>query len=266
MLVEQRHRFIIRAVQSEASIATIELARALHVSQETIRRDLISLERKGLLRRVYGGAVTPHRQRSSEPPLSQRTTIYAEAKRTVGVLAAQLLNGAQTVFVDVGTTAHAAAKALAPAFRGTVVSHSLLVAGEIADAGTAELLLAPGRLRRGEWSLSGTVAHNFIQDVHFDVALLSCGGVDAAAGPTDFDFDDVQVKRTVARNSERSYILADSSKHGVVGRHAIGDWFDVNGLVTDQPPPEGLAARIHAAGGTILVPGEDPPPPAGAGD
>lgn len=254
VLVQQRYRYITRALQSGASVQTIELARALHVSPETIRRDLIVLEEQGVLRRVYGGAVAPRRQQSSEPPFAQRANINAEAKRRIGDVVARLVQPGQTVFVDVGTTAQAAARALAPHFHGTIVSHSLLVALEVAQGPTADLVLAPGKMRRGEWSLSGTAAHKFIQAMHFDVAFLSCGGVDATVGPTDFDFDDVEVKRTVARNSRRSFILADGTKHGVVGRYSIGDWFDVGGLITDVDPPEGLSSAVLSAGGQIHLP------------
>ena len=254
MLVHERYRYITRAIQSQASVATLELARALHVSTETVRRDLVALEKQGTLRRVYGGAVAPRRQQSSEPPFAQRANINAAAKRAIGDIAQALVAPGQTVFVDVGTTGQAVARALAGSFTGTIVSHSLLVALEVAQGPSADLILAPGRLRRGEWSLSGTSAHKFIQSMHFDVAFLSCGGVDASVGPTDFDFDDVEVKRTVARNSTHSYILADSSKHGVVGRYAIGDWFDIGGLVTDVPPPDGIVTAIRSAGGHVHLP------------
>ncbi|MGC5629863.1 DeoR/GlpR family DNA-binding transcription regulator [Georgenia sp. Z1344] len=255
MLVQQRYRHIVRALQSQASVSTIDLSRALRVSVETVRRDLVHLEREGLLRRVYGGAVSVTRQRSSEPSFDRRSGIREKEKRVVGELVRSLVRPGQSIFLDVGTTGQAAAAALAPSFEGTIVTHSLLVANEIGRGAGAELVLAPGRLRRGEWSVSGTATHSFIRQMHFDVALLSCGGVDAAAGPTDFDFDDVEVKRTVARHSERSYILADSSKHGVVGRYVIGEWFDVNGLVTDAAPPEGLAVAVRAGGGEVIRPG-----------
>src|SRR5690606_18686789 len=65
-LAQQRYRYITKALHSEGSVTTIELARALHVSTETVRRDLIQLERDGVLRRVYGGAVAPRRLRSAE--------------------------------------------------------------------------------------------------------------------------------------------------------------------------------------------------------
>lgn len=254
MLVQERHRFIARAIQSKASVSTIDLARSLRVSTETIRRDLVALEGNGILRRVYGGAVGPNRLRSSEPSFAERTTINADAKLVIGRVAAQCLSPGQTVFLDVGTTAQAVAKALAPSFRGTVVSHSLLVALELAKWPQADLVLAPGRLRRGEWSLSGTATHEFIRAMHFDVALLSCGGVDASDGATDFDFDDVEIKRTVAHHAKHVFVLADSSKHGVVGSYAFGGWYDVHGIITERPPPEGLSTAIRAAGGRIRLP------------
>lgn len=257
MHVVARHHHIERALQSEAAVSTLELARALRVSQETIRRDLIQLEEKGRLRRVYGGAVMLHRQQSSEPPFTERARINTQAKQVVGNVAARIAAESKTIFIDVGTTAQAAARSLAPFFTGTIVSHSLLVALEISSNSQADLILAPGRLRRGEWSLSGTATHNFIKTMHFDIALLSCGGVDGVAGATDFDFDDAEVKRTVAQQSTEAFILADSSKHGVVGSHSIGDWFDVNGIITDRDPPHGLLARIKAAGGSVRLPTEE---------
>lgn len=254
-LAQQRYRYITKALHSEGSVTTIELARALHVSTETVRRDLIQLERDGVLRRVYGGAVAPRRLRSAEPPYAQRTTISANAKAMIGELATTLVKPGQFVFLDVGTTAQAVAKALTQTFDGTIVSHSLLVALELAQGPKAELLLAPGRMRRGEWSLSGAATHKFLADLHFDVAFISCGGVDASEGPTDYDHDDVELKRTVARNSKCAYIVADSSKHGVVGRYGIASWYDFHGMVTDSAPPAGLATAIESVGGMIQLPG-----------
>lgn len=259
MLGPERQGYIARRVETESSVSTIELARALHVSPETIRRDLIALEERGVLLRVYGGAVAPSRQRSSEPPYLQRMSLAADAKQRIGEVAAGLASAGEAVFIDVGTTAHQVARALAGSFRGTVVTHSVLAATELIQAPSIELLMAPGRLRRGEWSLTGTSTNAFLGRIHFDVAFLSCGGVDASAGPTDFDLDDVEVKRTVARNSRRALILADSTKYGAVGRYTIGDWHDVHGLVTDSPPPASLAGAIRAAGGSVHTPSADPP-------
>ncbi len=251
-MARDRQRYIMRKLEADGSVTTLELSRALHVSAESIRRDLISLEQQSLLKRVYGGAVSLSTNRGTEPPFRQRLGLQAEAKVRIGRIAAELAAGAHSIFIDVGTTASAVAGALPKDCDATIATHSLLVAKPLVDAQHAEVLLAPGRLRRGEWSLTGASTLKFLAHMYFDVAFLSCGGVDAKVGATDFNFDDVEVKKTVARNSKHVYVLADASKHLVVGTYEIASWFDVTGLITDAAPPEGIVNAIRTAGGRIF--------------
>lgn len=251
-LPTDRQAYILRRLDADGTVSTIDLSRALHVSGETIRRDFVTLAASGLLRRVYGGAVAPHAKRASEPPYVQRTSINAEAKHRIGELAAVLAGPRQSVFIDVGTTTMAVAAALPQGFDGTVVTHSLLVANTLADHEATEVLLAPGRLRRGEWSLTGTVTFEFLSRLRFDLAFLSCGGIDST-GATDFTLDDVEIKRSVAAHSDRAFVLADSSKHHVVCTHEVVGWHDIAGLITNTEPPEGIVAGIRQAGGEIVT-------------
>lgn len=253
LLASERQRFIMRKIASEGSVKTLELSRALRVSMESVRRDLMALEERGLVKRVYGGAVAPSANRGSEPPFRQRLSINAAAKMRIGKIAAKLASSAQSIFVDVGTTASGVAEALASDARATVVTHSLLVAQALAESPYSEVLLAPGRLRPGEWSVTGSSTLEFLSHMHFDIAFLSCGGVDGISGATDFNLDDVRIKQTIARNSKQAFVLADATKHLVVGTYDIASWFDLSGLITDQEPPEGLVTAIRNSGGVIHI-------------
>lgn len=250
---QERWRYIFRVLQSDATVSTARLCREMAVSGETVRRDLKVLEGRGLLKRVYGGAIAPNSARTSEPPYPQRAGINAEAKLLIGEKAARLVTGEGSVFLDVGTTTAAVAQALAAGYRGVVTTASLLVANAFSDAADARLIVVPGQLRPGERSLTGTSTHDFLRRMHFDVALLSCGGVDASTGATDFNFEDVEIKRTVAANSRRTYVLADSTKFGVVGSFEIGTWHDLTGLIADRVPPDGIAAAARRAGSELVV-------------
>lgn len=256
MLAQDRHRIIIARISDQASVSTLELSRLMHVSAETIRRDLVALEQTGALRRIYGGAVSTRRQQSSEPPFRQRMVLNTQPKQAIGVAAFRLIKPGQMIFIDLGTTCAEIARALALDFRGTVVTQSLLVADALGENRDVEVILAPGRLRRGEWAVTGSATVTFLERMNFDVALLSCGGVDAEGGVTDFNFDDAEVKRRVARNSESAYVAADSSKHGVVGSFAVMPWFDLRGLITDVLPPRGLVEEINRAGARVVLPDE----------
>ena len=57
MLQEERYARIRSLLDTFLRVSTERVARDLQVSRETVRRDLLSLETLGALRRVHGGAV-----------------------------------------------------------------------------------------------------------------------------------------------------------------------------------------------------------------
>ena len=251
----ERQRYVLRLLRSDATVLTTRLCQDLSVSGETVRRDLKALEERGLLRRVYGGAMAPNAARSSEPPSRQRESTGADAKNEIGAAVAELVREHRSLYLDVGTTVAAVARALAGSYAGMVTTASLLVADALADSPRIDLIVAPGRLRHGEYALTGTATHEFLRRMHFDVAILSCGGIDASTGATDFTFDDIDIKRTVAASSQAAYVVADSAKFGVVGSYTIGSWHDLTGLVTNIRPPEGISTAIARACGRMVVAG-----------
>src|SRR5205807_7069812 len=132
---------IIQAVTAAQVISTDDLVRRLHVSAETVRRDLALLEEQGALRRVHGGAAAVTDRRVVEPSIGERRTIRHEAKAQLAGLAVNLFENGQTVVIDIGTTALAVAQAIPRSFTGTVITPSLLVAVELSDRPGIDLLV-----------------------------------------------------------------------------------------------------------------------------
>ena len=54
---EQRKRVILKLLESNEAISIQEIVSNCQVSEVTIRRDLALLEKKGMLKRIHGGAV-----------------------------------------------------------------------------------------------------------------------------------------------------------------------------------------------------------------
>ncbi|MDR1851804.1 MAG: DeoR/GlpR family DNA-binding transcription regulator [Propionibacteriaceae bacterium] len=253
MIGNERKQWIRARIRSEASVNTTDVARHFRVSVETIRRDLVELERAGELVRIYGGATAPQRKHSSEPPFASRAGQFSQQRARIGKAAAALCQDGQLVFVDAGATPLEVAKALAETFDGTILTVSLLVASELMDVGKPDVVLAPGRLRRGEWSVTGAETVKFLERLHFDLAFIGCGGVDGRDGVTAYTMEDVANKEAAVHNSARCWVLADASKHAVVARARVADWGDIHGLVTDKEPPAGLARALHLAGTELIV-------------
>ena len=253
MLAAQRRVEILEALDAAGTLTTDELAQRLRVSGETIRRDLLLLDRERLVRRVHGGAMATPQMRREEPPYSVRAADSA-AKHRIGQLAASLVNPGQTVVFDVGTTVLAAARALPANFGGVAVTCSLVAAAELATRPGVQVLIAGGRVRPGDLAVSNAHTVAFFEEIHADVAFLGSGCVSPDHGLTDFYIDEIATRRVLIANSATTYVLADSSKLDKVAPHRVCGVDEVTAFITDQAPPEQLEAAFRDAAGHIIYP------------
>ena len=250
MLPVARHGAIVEAVNSATTISTDQLVQLLGVSAETVRRDLALLEERGALRRVHGGAASIQ-NRTAEASFSERASAQHAAKIYMARIATDLLVNGQTVTIDIGTSAVEVARAIAPGWRGTVATPSLLVAAELAGRSGIDVLISGGRVRGGDLACANAHAKALFADLYADIAFVGSGALDAAAGLTDYHLDEVDIRRTIIANSARSYVLADSSKLGHIAPHRVCGLDAVSGLITDSPAPA-ITAAINDAGGEVL--------------
>lgn len=264
MLAEQRRNEILRTLEKVDSVTTEHLAEHLHVSGETIRRDLTVLDQRRLLHRIHGGAMKAAR-RAEEPPFSVR----AEAnlpKRRIAELAASLVTSGQTIILDVGTTVLALARALPESFSGTVATCSLLAAAALADRPEIEVLVAGGRVRAGDLALANAQTLAFFSDLRADIAFLGSGGVSIAGGLSDFHLDEIATRREMIANSATTYVLADTEKLGRDAPHRVCQIDEVTSFITDQAPAAETLDAFTRAGGRLLYPDADQPPAAASGE
>ena len=250
VLAVERRRRILTSLQRSPAITTDEFAADLGVSPETVRRDLIELERRGMLRRVHGGAASLARLAPEESAYSERILEQSEAKRAIGVAAAALVASDQTVVIDVGTTSLEVARALPHDLRATVATPSLLVAAELSTRPHLQVLVAGGRVRPGDLACSGAETIGFFRDLHAEIAFLGSGAISPAVGLTDYHRDEVPTKRAIIANAERVLVLADRTKFDRSAPYRVCDLSDLDGIVTDAPFPAGpewagLARRMN---------------------
>lgn len=254
MLSQDRQTQIMAQIHANHTLSVLEASRALGVSTETVRRDLVELENRGLLRRVHGGAVSLTPPPAAEQPHHARSTTNAAAKRTIGMLAAQLITIERTLFIDAGTTTHQLARAIGRSFTGTVITPSLLVAMELMRSERTNVLVAPGLVQLQEPTLSGTVTNEFLRGYHYDLAFISCSGISAQRGVTDYKLDYATLSRTVIENAARNVLLADSSKDGRVADTVVCDWQPISDVVAEKELSAETAHALHAAGTNLVCP------------
>jgi DeoR family transcriptional regulator of aga operon len=259
LAVDRRHR-ILERVAEEQTIHIGELAKELGVSDMTVRRDVRRLERDGFLRRTYGGA-TAHLTRALELGFNARALQHASAKRLIGMAAAQLVGGASTIFIGIGTTAEQFARFLHAREDMTVITESVPVASLLGTRALRVVVLG-GTVRRDELSCIGPAATATIARYHADVAVLGAAALSPDLGIAELYEEEAENHRAMIERSDRLVVLADGSKLGQTARAVVAPAARIDTLVTDEsaPPREVQALRDRSV--EVLVAkgsGEDVP-------
>jgi len=229
-------------VEGEASI--VELATLFGTSEMTIRRDLDFLEVEGLARRARGGAISVQ-SRSFEPPILQRASHQADAKRRIGAAAAALLRENETVVIDVGTTTHEMAKAIPNDLAITAMTSSLVIATELTTKPLVKTIVTGGLVRHGELSMIGSRAQGSFTDLNCDTVFLGVAGISDREGLTEYNLDDADVKRSALASGRRVVVLADASKLGRVALVTIAPISVADLLITNASPDNEVVRRIR---------------------
>lgn len=232
---------------AEHGYATLEsLAQRFDVSVQSIRRDIIHLDRLRLLQRFHGGAGSM--DTTVRLGYAEKSTRAAAAKTQIGRAAAQLVSDGAAVFLDVGTTVEAVASALkARDIRLHVFTNSLACAALLAGGADMSVHVFGGSLHGADGSLVGATTLAGIEAIHFDHAFIGYSGFAADGSVLDYDLEKIAIKRAAMRRSVQSILVGDQSKFGRRAIATIGAPSDFSHLVTDASPPDFLLSSFARA-------------------
>jgi DeoR/GlpR family transcriptional regulator of sugar metabolism len=250
--VDRRHR-ILERVAEEQTIHVGELARALDVSEMTIRRDIRRLERDGFVRQTYGGA-TAHLTRSLDLAFNARALRNTREKRRIGMRATQLLGDARVIFVGIGTTAEQFARFL-PARPGLLVVTGSLTTASLLGTRPIDVVVLGGNVRRDDLTAVGPIAAATLARYAFDLAVLGAAGLSARWGLTELDDGEAEIQRLAIERSARVVVIADGTKIGVATNAVVAGIDRITTLVTDALAPADELAALQTAGIEIVIAG-----------
>ncbi|WP_010546083.1 DeoR/GlpR family DNA-binding transcription regulator [Sphingomonas elodea] len=243
-LVAHRHQRILELARRTGSVTVDSLAVALDVTPQTIRRDLNLLASRAMLSRVHGGAVVT----SGVDNLDReaRRQVAAGAKAAIGVAAAALVPDGASLFINIGTTTEAIARALVHHRHLLVVTNNLNVADILGGVPTIEVVVAGGRVRASDRAVVGALAMDFLRGFKLDYALIGASAIDAEGTLLDFDMDEVRVSQTIIEQARCVILAADQTKFGRPAPVRIAEMGIVDHLVTDRLVEADIAAICAA--------------------
>jgi DeoR family fructose operon transcriptional repressor len=235
-----------RALRSDGRIESARIARELQVTNETIRKDLIQLERQGRLRRVHGGAV-PIGDLTFEPDVTTRTE-FADEKARIAKVALSQLADAGSVLIDAGSTTSRMAEIFPDDRELTVFTNALPIALTLLSRPHISVFPIGGRLRSQTVATVGAWTSRMLDEINVDVAFLGTNGISFDRGLTTPDSAEAEIKRQMLRCARRRVLLADHSKIGRVSLCKHAELADIDLLITDTGISPAQVAAFESAG------------------
>ncbi len=196
--------------KSEA-ITIKDIVNKCKVSEITARRDLISLEQKGIIKRTHGGAILT----SGLPELfgfDNKAREHREQKIEICKLAASLIEDNDTIYMDCGTTVFFLARFITRFKNLRVITNSLPVVSELIPYPQLKIYLIGGELDNDRKALYGSMTENLIARYKADKAFIGAGGVSLENGLSSVDEKEASITTKMAEAAKKVFLLCDSSK------------------------------------------------------
>ena len=242
-MLHRRHQQIRDWLTRHPRCTVTELQEGLKVSRATIRRDLIELEQQGVLVRVHGGVIHSDFL-AGEPTFDRRHQQCTDQKRSIGQAAAALIESNQTVFIDAGTTCLEVARHLLLREDIRIFTNSIRVMVE-AQHGQADVTCIGGKLRRVSEALIDSLSLNWLENLHFDAAIIGVSGLCLKNGLSTTELSEATIKQAVIANSDQAILVADACKLGHPAAVNFAKWDQMTHWVVDQKITKPCAGKVQ---------------------
>ena len=231
MLREERLDFILNQLKSNPSVKLGKLSEALKVSEFTVRRDIESLDKSGLLKKVRGGAI-PH----SPMPHSfkERIHISENDKLIIAEKALALINPGNTILLDGGTTTYTLGGLLNMPL--TVITNNIPVANLLASKRNLEVIIAGGRILPDSQVSAGTYAIRMLEQFHVDICFMGVCSLHHEIGVSSKDYFECEIKRAMVNCSDKVVALTEHDKIGTAESYKICSIETLDTIITEIEP------------------------------
>jgi DeoR/GlpR family transcriptional regulator of sugar metabolism len=219
-----------------------ELVVAADASPATIRRDLIKLDKQGVIHRTHGG-ITLNRFIPAQPTTSEKILRNLAEKQAIAAAAADIVKPGSSIVLDAGTTTLELARRLAH-LPLRVITTDLHIALFFSEFKQIEVTIIGGRIDDSSQSCIGEHGQSLLYKVYPDIAFVSCNSWSLEKGITTPTEEKAALKAALASNAQQKILLADSQKYGKYSLYRAVPLTDLTAIITDRGLDENVCRRF----------------------
>lgn len=234
MIKLERHNRILKILNENGTISISEITKDFKCSEETIRKDLVELEKLGKLVRIHGGAYISDIYDKGFP-INIKKTLLKDEKIYMASIAIEDIKENMLITLDSSTTCiEIAKKILESKLKVTILTNSLEIANICSISNDINLFLAGGILKDNTKSFIG---HNVLDFINFfvsDIAFISFPCIDVKFGVGDNTLEELKIRNTMLKRSKKGILVLDHTKLEENNATVFSEIENIEMLITDK--------------------------------
>lgn len=236
MNLDNRRAQLLDYLRVNGKTSVNDLADTFETSGATIRSDLRSLEKEGLVIRRYGAAEAciANSVILEDRSMDEKQTVNLERKCLIAKAASQLVKDGDSIILDCGSTTLQMVPHFEQVMSLTLMTNSIHIVNAVANLDAEHTVLVPGgTYRRKSASFHGTLAEQAFKQFSFDKLFIGADGFDLAQGTTTYN-EAYQVSQAMCQAANQIIVVTDSSKLGRRSPNVVVPLDKIDIVVTDN--------------------------------
>lgn len=249
MSQEDRLTQITEIVRAKRRVSHEDLASATFSSISTLRRDLIALEKKGIVKRLRGEVIINNYNTLEQPHLLRQDE-HCKEKKIIAELARDFIGPGMCLYLDSSTTVCELCPYLADIEHLIVITNGINTAHLLSQYAnpTLQIFITSGEVQHQSPSIINIdLESSLINHFNIDLAICSARGVDTE-GVYEASLGQAYSKKRILGKAKDTILLIDHSKFYKNSFFKINDLHHYKAVISDQKPPKEIAIQIENAG------------------
>ena len=256
-LVNDRQNHIVRQLIEKGSVKVSDLSKQLSVSETTIRKDLLMLEKDNKLVRVHGGA---HIVETDIALMDMHNYPNRNLKMCVAKSVVDLINEGDIIFLGSGTTCIEISQHLKYSHKNlTIISNNFSVVSNLSDVESFTVLCTGGRIESHGYFkvLHGDFVVQNLEGIFVQKSIMTSDGVSLSKGYTTYNRDEYYLFQTIKKISDKIVFAVDSTKFDNISLLPLANIEEIDTVVTDDNIPDDYRRYYEKNGVSLYIGSRD---------
>jgi DeoR/GlpR family transcriptional regulator of sugar metabolism len=235
MFTEERLEQILNILNKNDRVKVKDLSERFNVSEGMIRKDLQRLEKEGLLKRTYGGAIV-NRKVSKSSPITTRINANLSSKELIAKKAFKLIEDGDVVFLETSSINFLLAKLIANSNKKiTLITNMSLIPPLFNENETVKLIVIGGVYDNKSGGVLGAEVIKNISKYIFNKGFLGSSGVNLTTNSVGTaTLEDGNVKELVVSNSKEVFLLVEKEKFNIDSTYKFASLGEFDTIITES--------------------------------